>query len=126
MTRLTAAEYRAQQEGAKKRHKFGAKRTALDGIMFASKREAERWAALKIFELFGEIRELDRQVEIPLMGATGPLLTAKGNPMHYVADFTYINQAGELVIEDAKGYRTPEYKLKRAILAAQGIKIKEV
>jgi len=30
------------------------------------------------------------------------------------------------VIEDAKGYPTPEYKLKRAILAAQNIKIIEV
>jgi hypothetical protein len=30
------------------------------------------------------------------------------------------------VVEDAKGYRTKEYLLKRAILAAMGITIKEV
>jgi hypothetical protein len=30
------------------------------------------------------------------------------------------------VVEDSKGYPTPEYKLKRAILAAQNVTITEV
>ena len=53
--------------------------------------------------------------------------TPTGRVAHYVADFIYIdNRTGLEVIEDAKGYPTPEYKLKRAILAAQGVQIVEV
>ena len=46
----------------------------------------------------------------------------------YYADFTYIDKrTGETVVEDVKGVRTPEYKLKRKLmLYVHGIKIKEV
>jgi hypothetical protein len=109
---------------AARRHKYGAESTTLDGIRFASKAEAKRWAELCLLERAGEITGLERQVPIPLQGQDGPILTPTGRPATYVADFAYVdNRTGEKVYEDRKGVQTPEFKLKRAILAAQGVKV---
>ena len=44
----------------------------------------------------------------------------------YVADFVY-EQNGETVVEDTKGFRTPDYILKRKMmLFFLGVRIKEV
>lgn len=45
----------------------------------------------------------------------------------YRADFMYQTRCGEWVVEDAKGFRTPEYKLKAKLMRAVfGIAIREV
>lgn len=107
-------------------NKFGAIKTTIDGIKFDSMREARRWGELRLMERAGEIRNLRRQVRIPMEGRDGPILTPTGRHAVYVADFVYedrrLNWAE--VIEDAKGHPTPEFRLKRAILAAQGKEIK--
>ena len=53
-------------------------------------------------------------------------LQAKGVRMQGGVTYSRIVPDGLEVIEDAKGFPTPEYKLKRAILAAQGVTIVEV
>lgn len=107
--------------------KYGAKRTELDGINFASKREAKRYSELKLLQAAGEIRDLELQVPVPLMGERDKIKTPTGRHMRYVADFRYFDaRLNAWVIEDAKGFMTPEYKLKRAILAAMGLEIREV
>lgn len=107
--------------------KYRSKPTAVDGARFDSKREARRWAELQLLQRAGEIRDLRRQVRIGMEGRDGPILTPTGRKAAYVADFTYVDpRNGCLVIEDAKGFATPEYQLKRAILAAMGITIREV
>lgn len=103
-----------------KRSKYGAVRT--EGR--ASKREAKREAELRLLERIGAITGLACQVRIPLIGRDGPILTPTGRQASYVADFVYVER-GETVIEDAKGFPTPEYLLKRAILAAQGVRVRE-
>lgn len=105
--------------------KYRNTRVKVDGITFDSKREAARYGQLLILQGAGQISDLERQVKIPLQGRDGPILTPTGRQMHYVADFRYVDnkQNGQVVIEDAKGFETPEFKLKRAILAAQGVKI---
>lgn len=92
--------------------------TTVDGIKFASKKEAKRYAELKLMEKAGEIGVVLRQVRWPL--------TVNGIKVGtYVADFDY-NTAREYIIEDCKGYRTPVYKLKKLLMfAIHGIKIKE-
>ena len=47
--------------------------------------------------------------------------------MHYVADFAYFDVETETnVVEDSKGYRTPEYRKKANIMRmVNGITIKE-
>ena len=108
-------------------HKYGAKRATVGDEKFSSKREARRWAELLLLLRGGEIRDLRRQVKIPLLGHGGPILTPMGRQAHYVADFVYVDaRTGLNTTEDAKGFPTPEYKLKRAILAAQGVNITEV
>lgn len=77
--------------------------TVIDGIRFASKREAYRYAELKDMAKRGEIETLLLQPRYPL--------TVNG--MHvctYVADFAYQdNSTGRVVTEDAKGVRTRDF-----------------
>jgi hypothetical protein len=108
-------------------HKYGAKAVQLGTERFASKREAKRWTELQLLERAGEITNLKRQVKIALLGEFHPIRTPTGRNMMYVADFVYWdNRLGAEVIEDSKGFATPEYKIKRAILKAMNIEIKEV
>ena len=91
------------------------------------RREARRWAQLLMLQKAGEIDDLKRQVKIALMGRDSPILTPTGRQMHYVADFVYRDRrTGETVTEDAKGFAVEVYRLKRAILAAQGVRVVEV
>ena len=94
-------------------------RTTVDGIRFASQREARRYAELKIELRTGEITDLKLQKRFAL----------RVNGVHvcaYVADFVY-RRKGSRVVEDAKGKATDVYKIKRALMRAiYGIEIVEV
>lgn len=108
-------------------HKYGAKAATVGAEKFSSRREARRFMELQLLARGGEIRDLRRQVKFHLQGANGPILTPTGLKASYVADFVYFDcRTGLEVIEDSKGFATPEFKLKRAILAAQGITVREV
>lgn len=103
------------------------KRVTVDGIKFDSKREAKRYLELKLLERAGEVTGLELQVPIALEGRDGAILTPTGRQMRYKADFRYYDhRLGAWVIEDAKGWPTDVYKMKKAILAAQGVTIVEV
>lgn len=44
----------------------------------------------------------------------------------WLADFTYHDEHGVEIFEDSKGFKTPEYRLKKKLVEAQfGIKIRE-
>ena len=108
------------------RNKYGATRTTVEGRAFDSKREARRYAALRSLERAGAIVRLECQVPYVLHAvnlATGEL-TVTGR---YVADFRYQWAASGLIaVEDAKGFKTPVYKLKkRHVEAEYGITILE-
>ena len=106
--------------GERRRAKYGNKPTEVDGVRFASKREAGRYSDLKIMERANLIRSLRRQVPFPL--------DVNGIPIcRYVADFVYVRTADNAqIVEDSKGFRTPEYKLKRALMKAiHGLEIVE-
>lgn len=121
--KIPAAEFR-KREGRVK----GAKAMTVDGIRFHSRKEARRWQVLRLREQAGEISQLERQVKIPLDGRDGPIMTDAGKQQRvYVADFRYLDWClnGAVVIEDAKGWRTDTYRIKRAILAAMGIEVVE-
>lgn len=124
--------------------KYRAKKTEVDGIVFASKKEAQRYAVLKVLEKTGIISDLQMQVPYllipeqrepeewvpykkPVKGKAGRWKPGKTieRPCVYVADFVY-TQDGKSVVEDVKGRRTKEYILKRKLLLYQyGIRIKE-
>ncbi len=129
--RMTAEQYlaetlgHAEQAKQDKRRVRGAQRTEIDGIKFDSKSEGERWQQLCLLQEAGEICGLRRQVPIQLEGRDGPIMTDSGKkPRVYVADFVYVdNQLGKMVIEDRKGHETDVFKIKKAILAAQGVHV---
>lgn len=98
--------------------KYKNKKTEVDGILFDSKREAERWIELKALEAAGKISDLRRQVRIPLV--VKETLVA-----HWVADFQYIDSEApsidSLVWEDVKSAYTrklPLYRLKNKLVKA--------
>ena len=111
--------------------KYGSRKTYLDGIIFDSKHEAQRYAELKLMEKAGQIRNLERQRKFELIPAIkGPRGGLLQRSISYVADFEYFEKKGNdwvRVIEDAKGFRTDVYKLKKKILRWRyGIDIREV
>lgn len=128
---MTAKEYQAAQraetgQGEDRRRVRGTQRTTTpDGITHDSKTEAQRWEELKLLQAAGDIRGLRRQVPVPLIGRDGPIMTDSGNQQRtYKADFVYVDhKLGVTVIEDRKGHETDVFKIKKAILAAMGIKI---
>lgn len=78
---------------------------------FDSKAEASRYDRLRLLERAGQIRDLRCQVPFPIEINS----QAIGK---YVADFTYHNAAGELVVEDVKGTDTPLSRFKRKAVEA--------
>lgn len=90
-----------------KRHKYGAKKTVVDGITFDSKKEAARYQELKLLEQAGEISNLELQPEYEV------IITKK-----YKADFLY-TEKGKTIVEDVKGFKTPEYITKRKFFRKQ-------
>lgn len=98
------------------KHKFSAKPQNLDGIHFASKKEARRYDELNLLKKDGEVLFFLRQVPLHLPGA-----------VKYVCDFLVFWKDGEVTFEDVKGMRTPQYIAKKKIVEAiYPIEIKEI
>jgi hypothetical protein len=111
----------AAQEQPKRKSKYGNNKKEVDGIVFASEKEAMRYGELKIMLKAGIIGLLELQVPYELNpGGT--------HSLKYIADFVYIIRAtGEKIVEDAKGHRTREYIKKRRLMKkVHGIEIQEV
>lgn len=104
------------------RPKYRNRKTIADGRVFDSKREANRWALLRIQQRDGVIFDLRRQVEYELV----PKQVGE-RPVKYVADFVYVTRAGTVVVEDVKGVKTRDYVIKRKLMLwRHGIRIVEV
>ncbi len=88
---------------------------------YASRKEASRAEELQLLLKAGWISELREQVKYELI----PKQDGE-RACSYVADFVY-SENGKTVVEDTKGYRTPEYVIKRKLmLFRHGIRIREV
>lgn len=84
--------------------------------------------------------EASRCNELHLLQASGAVDMLQAHPQRewklevngvnvttYRADFIYRDGSGEFVVEDTKGWVTPEYRIKKALmLAVLGIEIREV
>lgn len=110
-------------------NKYRSKKVVAEGQTFDSRKEYTEWLKLMIQQKEGKIRNLTRQVRYELIpkqvGLDGKCLE---RACHYVADFVYEdNETGETVVVDAKGYRTPEYRIKKKLMLwILGIRIREV
>ena len=94
------------------RSKYGNKPTKIDGIRFASKKEAGRYLFLKEEEKTGRIKALRTQPRYNLLQPY-TIGERKVRGIDYVADFEYYTVDDVLVIEDVKGVETDVFKLKR-------------
>lgn len=122
---MTVDEYKALHAApaSKKRNKYGAQKTG----GHASRKEHKRAVQLKLMQRAGLISNLREQVKFVLIptqrDAEGNLLEKECS---YYADFVY-DKDGVTVVEDTKGFRTPEYKIKRKLmLHVHGISISEI
>lgn len=95
----------------------------LDGVLFDSKKEATRYAELKLLERAGQIECLEVQ----------PSWNIEIGGKHfcrYTADFSYLDKKRGPVIEDTKSTGTAKdaaYKLRRkAAELAHGIRVTEI
>lgn len=112
-----------------KRSKYGAEKTTVDGITFASKKEATRYGELRLMEKAGEITGLRVQPRFDLDVIGGFVKDVRVMIGAYVGDFQYVERRGGLVVEDVKSpaTRTPLYRWKIKHLKAQyGITVTEV
>ena len=96
-------------------NKYFAKKTVAMGLKFDSRWEAERWGQLKAMERAGVVTQLERQIKYELSINDVKICD-------YIADFRYLleeeNGLSKLVVEDAKGILTPEFKLKKKMMKA--------
>lgn len=95
--------------------KYHARKTAIDGITFDSKKEADYYCELKMLKLAGVVASFERQVAFELQ----PKYKKDGKTVRairYLADFVVTYDDGHTEVVDVKGLRTDVYKLKRKIL----------
>lgn len=116
-----------------RRSKYGAVPTMVDGIRFASAKEAKRYGELKLWERSGGIRNLTVQPvfqlcpwmadhsEIRIIGVY------RGDFAYDECDHANGHSGWKRVVEDVKGFKTPLYRWKKKHVEAQyGIKIREL
>lgn len=110
-----------------RKNKYNNEKPMVDGIVFDSLKEANRYKELKVLSKQGVIKDLERQVKYVLIPKQKD---ANGNCIErecsYKADFVY-KKNGEVIVEDTKGFRTSDYIIKRKLmLHVYGIRIKEI
>lgn len=102
------------------RSKFGNVKVEAFGFKFDSKKERDCYMELRSQLDKGEIKNLQRQVKYPFVINAVKIGT-------YIADFVYEDARGNEIVEDAKGFRTREYIIKKKLmLALYNIEVKEV
>lgn len=122
--------------------KYHNKAVTVDNIRFASLKEANRYKELLLLVKAGKIKNLRLQVPYELVPAQYEIVhrvsEKTGRPLqdklvclerscNYIADFTYEDEQGNVVVEDTKGLRTSDYVIKRKLmLHVHGIRIHEV
>ena len=137
-------------EKVKAEHKYHNEPTVVNGIKFASRKEARRYEQLMLAMELGAITDLRLQVDFTLIEAYTDHTGKRCRALRYAADFTYIVVAagydrlaalghedieywrsvgtGAKVIEDTKtrGTKTRVYINKKKMMAEKGYIIREV
>lgn len=113
-----------------KKSKYHSRKVIVDGITFDSVKEARRYRELKQMEKAGAISGLELQKKFQLIPSQYSEIGGKRKCIErecaYIADFVYWKDGG-MIVEDAKGLRTPEYIIKRKLmLFRHGIRVQEV
>ena len=91
------------------KNKYNAHKSEYKGMKFDSSFELDCWRHLEQFESEGKIKDLNRQVKFELLPANSVY-----RALNYVSDFTFY-VGDEYIVADAKGFITPEFKIKQKI-----------
>jgi hypothetical protein len=103
------------------KNKFNAVKKTVNDRVYDSTAEGRRAEDLQWLLKIGDISDLQYQVPFEVI----PKQQGESAAV-YVADFTYRDASGNYVVEDVKGHRTAEYRLKRKLmLQVHGIRILE-
>lgn len=90
--------------------KYKAKPVYLNNVRFMSIGEAKRYSKLAYLETSGEIQKLELQPRFKILVNSFKICD-------YVADFIYTYQS-QTIVEDTKGYETPDFKIKLKLMNA--------
>ena len=96
--------------------KYHSSKACVDGIIFDSKKEAERYQELLLLEKAGDISNLQRQVPFELIPSQKRNGKVVERSCKYVADFCYTDKNGNSIVEDTKGFHTKDYIIKRKLM----------
>lgn len=116
------------------RSKYYSKKIEVNGKIFDSKKEANRYCELLLLEKAGAITDLQTQVPFVLIPAQYETINGKRKCVEreckYIADFVY-TENGRQIVEDVKGYKESTaysvFVLKRKLmLYLKNIKVIEV
>lgn len=151
MTRWSEEEYqeliKGRKAAPKKPPKYRNRKVTItdpktrEEITFDSQKECDYYFELLAREKAGEITRIKRQADFEIQPAFTDLTGKKHRAITYKADFLYCEilerkykQGREIITEevyrvhivDVKGMKTEVYKLKKKLLAYQGVIIEEV
>jgi hypothetical protein len=97
--------------------KKGKASRTVNGHLFMSKKESERYRELLKLEKEGAISELELQPKFILQLGFVDAMGEKHREIAYIADFRYQdNKTKEIIVEDVKGMKTDIYKIKKKLL----------
>lgn len=105
-----------REYAGKKPSKLRNVKTTVDGIVFASKKEANRYSELLLEKRAGLVLEIELQPRFVLQeGYRDPLTMKWVRPIVYIADFRVVYADHRVVVIDTKGFRTKEYRIKKKL-----------
>lgn len=124
MKKITYEQFLTRQKKNKKsKSKYKNKKVWIDGYVFDSRFEGNRYIRLKHLENRDAIDCLELQPRFLLSETLRVLKNGKKETYRktsYVADFAYYKN-GLYIVEDTKGVETETYKLKRKLFLSLGL-----
>lgn len=123
-TAQDVTRHQLKQAEARRPSKYRNIKKTINGLLFDSTKEANRYLELAMLQAAGEITQLETHPRFDLIASNGEIIG------HYTADFRYVDKrSGKVVVEDVKSKltKTTSYMLrKRLVRACHGIVITEV
>lgn len=105
-----------------RKNKYHNQRTEVYGLVFSSKKEADRYVELMCARQSGLIRNLTLQPKFELQEAFTDSQGEKHRAITYIADFSYEEKQSDgnwkIVVEDVKGgsaTKTEVYRIKKKL-----------
>lgn len=95
----------------KARNKYFNKKITVDGIIFASRAEADYYCRLKLLKQAGEIKDFELQPRFEIL----PAFSKQGKKYKattYTADFLIRHNDDSQEVIEVKGYKTQDYRLR--------------